>query len=204
MENPLALELFRLEIKHAVSILKEVSSLACPSWIQCAKTLIDRIDISKCYLEFVTNELESLALTLMWRFSSKLSSIKPDDDVPHVMELMKRLKDIRLSSLVKDGINEFLMTHDAQAPENKADFDLFLLKKQLECFQKTLNNLTELKPSQDMPNVESCKSEETSGLEAGAPVNMSSKMEPEEEIILPVQNDLSYCILDLNGNFCKN
>ena len=102
MEKSLLIELLRSDLKHALTIIKEVTSQNYSSWNQVAESILQRLQPNKNLMMPLTKEVEDLTIALLMRITTKLPSIRFPEPVPHVKEIFKRVRELSLSPIIID------------------------------------------------------------------------------------------------------
>jgi len=185
------------DIMKSISLLRDTTHLDLNTWKKLSENLLRKLDIIKVPTRDLIEQLENLAITLMWRVTTKITTAQVPQTIPYLKDILSKIKSFKPSSIVMDGINEYLLTPEEIFFEKNLEKDLTLLKQQLEVFQQYLTSYAEtnlfqnVKIYPDHIEVENPRIEEE---KSGAEEIQSWEYE---------DKNYSCCILDLQGNFRK-
>ncbi len=203
-----SLEILRITVLRATQILKEdyFELSQNTNWQSILTDIIDQLESNREKLYILKDDLENLATLILLRITTKLEYIKLFELYEFGKKILKHLRQLNLSKALIDGINEFFLTPHHWFLPNK-DQSQELLRYQLQMLEATLmkeNRMIDRGIAESsslgqtkllIPNKIEVKNNSTIGknkLEI-TPSTKNSNCE----------NELSFSLLDLEGNFGK-
>lgn len=221
-----SIDLLRLTLVRASQFLKEdpLEVSTKQYWHPITEDIIKGLDANREKLYLIKDDLENLAVQILFRITTRLGSMKSSDFYQPGKEILKRLRGVSLPQILMDGINDFLLTPPDFFGLNKVDQqDILLLSRQISSLQEIM-----LKEKQKGESIQ----QEVSFIQPGMNLIMNTKTLfnsfslPEDlhqmQVLKNVENcdetypllqqtnnqiqvdkEYSFCILDSEGNFSK-